>query len=83
MRRAIPQIQHEGEEQQYHVKERRYGRVQRSIRLPKIADHDSVRAQYENGILRVCIDKKKASGRVGVRVRRSCVSLHCIDPTPC
>lgn len=35
------------------------GKVQRSIRLPKIADHDSVRAQYQDGVLRICIDKKK------------------------
>lgn len=51
--------EHDESTTNFHVKERRFGRVQRSIRLPKSADHDSIRAQHENGTLRVCIDKKK------------------------
>lgn len=42
----------------YHVKERRVGKSKRSIRLPKSADTDSVRAQYLDGVLRICVDKK-------------------------
>ncbi len=42
----------------YHVKERRVGKSKRSIRLPKSADTDSIRAQYLDGVLRICVDKK-------------------------
>jgi HSP20 family protein len=42
----------------YHVKERRVGKSKRTIRLPKSADTDSVRAQYLDGVLRICVDKK-------------------------
>jgi len=42
----------------YHVKERRVGKSKRSIRLPKSADTDSIRAQYMDGVLRICVDKK-------------------------
>lgn len=51
--------EHDENTTNWHVRERRFGRVQRSIRLPKSADHDSIRAQHDNGTLRVCIDKKK------------------------
>jgi len=42
----------------YHVKERRVGKSKRSIRLPKSADTDSIRAQYLDGVLRICVDKR-------------------------
>lgn len=39
--------------------ERRYGRTSRSIRLPSGADGDKVTAKYENGVLKISVEKKK------------------------
>ena len=40
-----------------HVTERRYGRFQRSFRLPDNADHPAIAARVDNGVLRVVIPK--------------------------
>ncbi len=44
-------------EEQYHVRERRYGTFTRSIRLPTPVDADHVEATYENGVLTLRIPK--------------------------
>ena len=46
------------ERESYHINERRTGHVTRSLRLPRDADEESVRAQYTDGVLRICLDKK-------------------------
>jgi HSP20 family molecular chaperone IbpA len=55
-----PSVQEERDEERenYHITERRMGKTTRTLRLPSDADEDSVRAQYEGGVLRVCIEKK-------------------------
>ena len=58
-------------EEQYHVRERRYGAFSRSIRLPAPVDADHVEATYENGVLTLRIPKaeevrpKKIAVRTG------------------
>ncbi len=43
------------------VSERRYGRFQRSIRLPDAVDADNVEANYDNGVLSLTLAKSEAS----------------------
>jgi len=43
------------------VSERRYGRFQRSIRLPNSVDADKVEANYDNGVLMLTLAKSEAS----------------------
>jgi len=41
----------------YHMVERRYGRFERSFSLPSTVEADSVKASYENGVLRIKLPK--------------------------
>lgn len=43
------------------VSERRYGRFQRSIRLPDAVDADNVEANFDNGVLTLTLAKSEAS----------------------
>lgn len=49
----------EGERQL--ISERRYGRFQRSVRLPETVDADKVEANFENGVLMLTIAKSEAT----------------------
>jgi HSP20 family protein len=54
------------EEGEYHVSERRYGTILRSIRLPDGIDTEKVEAKFDNGVLKVSLPKSakaKASER--------------------
>jgi len=42
----------------YLLTERMTGPLSRSLRLPRDADEDTVRAQYTDGVLRICLSKK-------------------------
>ncbi len=44
-------------EEQYHIRERRYGSFARSVSLPAPVDADAVEATYENGILTLRLPK--------------------------
>jgi HSP20 family protein len=46
------------EKENYHLLERRYGRFDRSIRLPESIDENKVEAKFDKGILRVILKKK-------------------------
>ncbi|UCG87119.1 MAG: Hsp20/alpha crystallin family protein [Gemmatimonadota bacterium] len=53
------------EDGDYHLVERRYGRFQRSFRLPRSVDADKVTAKFESGVLRVVLPKsEKAKPRL-------------------
>ncbi len=45
------------EKEQYHLRERRYGRFSRSIKFPVMVNGDSVNANYNMGILTLDIPK--------------------------
>jgi HSP20 family protein len=40
------------------IMERRYGQVQRSLRLPESVDPDKISAKFDNGVLTVTMPKK-------------------------
>ena len=42
----------------YHVSERRYGRFQRSFRLPDTVDRDNIDATFNNGVLTIHLPKR-------------------------
>lgn len=50
----------ENKTRRYHRIERSYGRFVRSFTLPEEADPDKVKAEYNNGVLTVRIDKSEA-----------------------
>ena len=50
----------EVEEAKYHVRERRYGSFNRSIRFPMAVNGDAVEASYNNGVLSLNIPKSEA-----------------------
>ena len=58
-----------GQEKNYHVMERTYGRFNRSIPLPTPVSPDRVEARYRDGILRITMVKSKAvkSKRIEVK----------------
>ncbi|MHB1294915.1 MAG: Hsp20/alpha crystallin family protein [Anaerolineae bacterium] len=45
------------EEESYIRHERRYGRVQRAIRLPSLVQADKAEAEFENGVLKLKVPK--------------------------
>ena len=51
----------EDTDQNWHVREMRYGKVHRSVVLPDAVDIDKADAQLENGILKIELPKKEPS----------------------
>lgn len=49
----------ETKEENYHRIERAYGSFQRSFTLPNYIDQDKIKAEHENGILKITMPKKK------------------------
>ena len=52
-----------------HRIERRYGSFRRSISLPETADLDSVQARFDNGVLKVVINKKPSPAPKKVNIQ--------------
>lgn len=48
--------------------ERRYGRFERSIRLPQDVKADGIEAEYVNGVLKVAIPKSAESSRQKIKI---------------
>ena len=60
----------EGEEgSTWHLSERRYGSFSRSFVLPRDVDQEGIRADFENGILKVVVPKAEKSRRRRIDVR--------------
>ncbi len=51
------QTSREGDEANFHVRERRYGRFQRMLTLPSSVDTSKADARYENGLLIITLPK--------------------------
>jgi HSP20 family protein len=49
----------EGEGGRYHLRERRYGTFSRTISMPGTVDVDNIKADTENGILKIHLPKKE------------------------
>ena len=45
------------EKEQYHIRERRYGRFSRSIKFPVLVNSDDVAAAYDKGVLTLAVPK--------------------------
>jgi HSP20 family protein len=58
-------------DEQYHIRERRYGSFGRSITLPVTVNADDVSANYEDGILTLTVPKAEE-----VKPRRIAVKVH-------
>ncbi len=48
---------HEGEDEQYHRVERRYGPFARSVVLPPTADTEAIEAAFDRGVLTITVRK--------------------------
>ncbi len=59
----------EREGEQWHLRERRFGRFQRSITLPNNVDVDKVDARYENGVLTLTLPKTEEAKPRKISVR--------------
>lgn len=57
----IPEQTVEQEGKRILVKERRYGKFSRSVRLPQPVNEGAVEAQYENGVLTLTLPKAEAA----------------------
>jgi HSP20 family protein len=51
-------IEKETKEENYHRIERSYGSFYRSFTLPRSVNQDSIKAEYDNGVLRISMPKK-------------------------
>ncbi len=49
----------EKKEINYHLRESYYGKFERSFRLPKDAEHDKIKAEFNDGVLEVYIPKSE------------------------
>ena len=53
----------------YHFKERIFGKFKRSFELPEIINQESVDAEFKDGILRISIPKSKAAEPKQIEVK--------------
>ena len=51
----------EKKDKNFFKKERYYGKIERSVRLPEYADLDKVKANYKDGVLKIKVEKKRRS----------------------
>lgn len=59
-----------GQENRWHLSERRYGRFSRSFVLPKEVEQDRIQASFENGVLNVRIPKSERAKPRRIEVQR-------------
>ena len=56
-------------EETYHLVENQYGSFNRTLTLPKNANVDSIEANYENGILRLSVEKNQQGPGREIKVK--------------
>lgn len=66
------QHEHEDEGRRWHVVERRYGRFERSVRLPEAVKADDVEAELADGVLNITLPKVKPGPvhQIAVKARK-------------
>lgn len=45
----------------YHVRERRFGKISRTVRLPEDVDNEAVHAALKDGVLTITLDKSESA----------------------
>jgi HSP20 family protein len=65
------EIEEGSRDSNYHLMERRYGRFERSFRLPQTVQADAVKAEFSNGVLTVTLPKAEEAKarRIEIKVR--------------
>lgn len=61
-------LEHEEKKENFHRIERQYGRFVRSFTLPAAVDPDSVSAQFEDGILKVTLNKREEAKAKQIKI---------------
>ena len=61
--------EHEDRRRNYHYVERRFGRFQRSVRLPSSVDPDKIDAKFKNGVLTITMPKRPEAKPKRIEVR--------------
>ena len=64
-------VEHEEGQGEYRLFERRYGRFERSFRVPQNVVQDDVAARYENGVLMVTLPKAEEAKPRRIRIETS------------
>jgi HSP20 family protein len=59
----------EAKEEQYHRRERAYGRFERSFMLPTMIDADKVTANFKNGVIELRLPKSEAAKPKRIAIR--------------
>jgi HSP20 family protein len=59
----------EGDENTWHLSERRYGKFSRSFVLPRDVKQDRIEASFENGVLQVTVPKSEKARRRRIEIR--------------
>jgi HSP20 family protein len=57
-----------GENETYHLTERRWGRFSRSFVLPREVEQEAIRANFKDGVLEVTIPKSEKARRRRIRI---------------
>lgn len=53
----------------YHLVERRYGKFERTFRLPRSVDSDSVKAKFEDGLLTIDLPKSEKAKKREIKIK--------------
>jgi HSP20 family protein len=56
-------------ESNYHLVERRYGKFERTFRLPRSVDSDKVKAKFENGLLNIDLPKSEKAKKKLIAIK--------------
>lgn len=60
----------ERDENDYYVRERRYGRVERNVTLPYAVNAEKAHARFENGVLTLTLPKHEGERRREIKIER-------------
>ena len=60
----------EQKEKNFWQKERRYGKIQRTIKLPLAVDEEKAEAGFKNGVLKIILPKKEEGGGKKINIKK-------------
>ena len=67
--RAEPETEREGQDGNYLIRERRTGKLDRTLRLPQTVDADKVESRYKDGVLTITLPKVEAEKAKHIEVK--------------